>query len=362
MVSNLWSPDLLKNWEKQGKTEYLKWIKQKYKDNKTEWRTNLYELVMNGVSGAIKKDSVVSMLEELVDINEEYLSTLVDIFTLIDAELQGENRSNFYFIVKESEKMFTEQILKERLDIDTLQEVGILKNLNFQTKFIKVKTKLYYKQRKFNLFREESEGYSKLIVELNQERTEAELTSLLEIIKSLIGYFNLDPNRVLDIILETFENQLDKDALFIPLIRSYMSDQQVICEVLGFKYCSTANNISPSLQKLTAFMLRYKVIDLDNILPWLVPEDKVIFDDFEQDMKEAKEYVKKMAIISTKDKEEEKEEKKVLPDRFTKNQKFGLCQALIDINAWDVAQNLFNRYPDYCLSKQKMKENGFSKF
>ena len=69
-----------------------------------------------------------------------------------DCSAEGENRSNFYFIVKESEKMFTEQILKERLDIDTLQEVGILKNLNFQTKFIKVKTKLYYKQRKFNLF------------------------------------------------------------------------------------------------------------------------------------------------------------------------------------------------------------------
>lgn len=44
-----------------------------------------------------------------------------------------------------------------------------------------------YKQRKFNLFREESEGYSKLIVELNQERPESEVASTLEIVKSLIG-------------------------------------------------------------------------------------------------------------------------------------------------------------------------------
>lgn len=44
-----------------------------------------------------------------------------------------------------------------------------------------------YKQRKFNLFREESEGYSKLIVELNQERQGNEVASTLEIIKSLIG-------------------------------------------------------------------------------------------------------------------------------------------------------------------------------
>lgn len=50
-------------------------------------------------------------------------------------------------------------------------------------------TTLYfsYKQKKFNLFREESEGYSKLIVELNQERSESEVESVLEIVKSLIG-------------------------------------------------------------------------------------------------------------------------------------------------------------------------------
>ena len=45
-----------------------------------------------------------------------------------------------------------------------------------------------YKQRKFNLFREESEGYAKLIVELNQEITgKIDSKSILEIIKSLIG-------------------------------------------------------------------------------------------------------------------------------------------------------------------------------
>jgi THO complex subunit 2 len=32
-------------------------------------------------------------------------SAVVDLFTLIDAEVQGENRSNFYYIVKESEKV-----------------------------------------------------------------------------------------------------------------------------------------------------------------------------------------------------------------------------------------------------------------
>jgi len=45
-----------------------------------------------------------------------------------------------------------------------------------------------YKQRKFNLFREESEGYAKLITELNQEVSGSVTpANILEIIKSLIG-------------------------------------------------------------------------------------------------------------------------------------------------------------------------------
>ena len=45
-----------------------------------------------------------------------------------------------------------------------------------------------YKQQKFNLFREESEGYSKLIAELGHERRpEMTPVSMLDNIKSLIG-------------------------------------------------------------------------------------------------------------------------------------------------------------------------------
>ena len=137
------------------------------------------------------------------------------------------------------------------------------------------------------------------------------LTDKYIYISLISGYFNLDPNRVLDILLETFENRPQDDAVFIPLIRSYMSDQQVLCEVLGFKYCCTTNSTPFSLQKVTALMLQHEVISLDDILPWLIPDDKIIVRDYDQDMKLAKEYVRKMSVISTKDKEEEKEEKEV---------------------------------------------------
>ncbi len=46
-----------------------------------------------------------------------------------------------------------------------------------------------YKQQKFNLLREENEGYSKLVVELNQDFTDSGLTPKIvhENIKALIG-------------------------------------------------------------------------------------------------------------------------------------------------------------------------------
>ncbi|XP_015599457.1 THO complex subunit 2 isoform X2 [Cephus cinctus] len=349
-----WNAEMWKSWEKHGRSDFLKLIKHKFKEgNATEWRRGLYELISNGTLGTIKKDSVVSTLAEVMTIDDAIPSAIVDVFTLIDAEAHSNERNNFYYIVKESEKFLTDRILKERLEIETLQDVGTLKNRNFQTKFIKVKTKLYYKQRKFNLFREESEGYSKLIVELNQDRPECEVASVLEIVKSLIGYFNLDPNRVLDILLETFENRPEDDGLFIPLIRSYMSDQQVLCEVLGFKYRSTAMATPFSLQKVTALMLQHHVIKLDDILPWLVPDDRSIIKDHEQAMKQAKEYVRKLSVISTKDKEEVPEEKEVIQDKYSTNQKFGLCEALLEVGAWDIAQSLFNRLPDHCLTEQK---------
>lgn len=74
---------------------------------------------------------------------------ILDIVGIIDAETSSgltenlqEDRAAFCMIVKEVEKFLSEKLLKERLEIDTLQDVGTIKNKNFYTKFIKVKTKL----------------------------------------------------------------------------------------------------------------------------------------------------------------------------------------------------------------------------
>ncbi len=59
---------------------------------------------------------------------------------------------------------------------------------------------------------------------------------MLNSIKSLIGCFNLDPNRVLDIILECFEARLYLKDSFIPLIKNFLDNPSTLNQILAFKF------------------------------------------------------------------------------------------------------------------------------
>lgn len=82
----------------------------------------------------------------------------------------------------------------------------------------------------------------------------------------------MDPNRVLDIILESFEARPHLDKLFIPLIKNYMADPQVISEVLGFKLGNMEAQEykePPPIMTVIALLLQHELISLDDIYPWV---------------------------------------------------------------------------------------------
>ena len=57
-------------------------------------------------------------------------------------------------------------------------------------------------------------------------------------VATISGRFNLDPNRVLDIMLDAFEFHLEDEDFFITLLKEYSSnyDKSTVCHILGFKY------------------------------------------------------------------------------------------------------------------------------
>ncbi|XP_026677616.1 THO complex subunit 2 [Diaphorina citri] len=363
---------MLKNWEKSGRNDFLKKCKLyvascsgslvQGKDGElTDIMKDVYDLMSLAVKGSMKKDAIISVLNELSIIHPDMNSLILDIFNIFDVETSlldqsSKERVNLSSIIKASELIVTEKLMKERLEIDSLQEMKILTNRNFYSKFIKVKTKLYYKQRKFNLFREESEGFSKLITDLMRAHTSGETPEkCLEDVKSLIGCFNLDPNRALDVILELFEQHTDHYAFYIPLIKAYMPDPKILCEVLGFKFTSYHNSTEPtrrSLFILTATMLQHGIIHLDDVYIWLIPDDKVINKDFEKELSNAKEYVRKLNIVSTKEKEDKEDSKKDEQIRYEMNQKFGLAEALLQVGDWDTFVKMKEKLPGFCLVDQ----------
>jgi THO complex subunit 2 len=82
-------------------------------------------------------------------------------------------------------------------------------------------TQVNYKQQKYNLLQEESEGYAKLLHFLSETQTERNRTPLLHI----IGTFRLDPNRVLDLALDVLDAKLHQQQQQHPGDRTIGSPQ-----------------------------------------------------------------------------------------------------------------------------------------
>ena len=109
----------------------------------------------------------------------------------------------------------------EMLDKNTLEKIELTKAEIITRHLKRYRTLTFYAQKKFNLFREENEGFSKLIIELNQENIdENSVAQVKENIQKLIGYFQLDPNRLLDLILSSFQNNV-RNRAYLVLIREF---------------------------------------------------------------------------------------------------------------------------------------------
>merc|ERR1719457_160292 len=244
-------------------------------------------------------------------------------------------------------------MLKARFDLDTLAQLKVIADAKaFQQRYIKTKTRLFYKQLKFNLLREEMEGYSKLLVELGDVNNKYKLDSenTLEIVKSLIGCFNIDPNRALDILLEAMECHPDKsEQIFVPVIKEYLklAEKTTLCNLLGFKfthYQQKENSTPSSLYTLAALLVHYKLVSVDDLFVHLTPEDKQLKDKWNNFVKQVDlEAVRTTVMVLNKDdKKDDKPAKLDVMDGV--NQKFLLCEASLKIGDWKTACDVINKY------------------
>lgn len=110
------------------------------------------------------------------------------------------------------------QQMRRELDSTLLESLGLIRN-TFVRVGIRNTTNLLYRQSNYNLLREETEGYSKLMTELfttssNELPTSEVVEETFERVKGMIGAFDLDVGRVLDITLDVFAAVLVKQYRF----------------------------------------------------------------------------------------------------------------------------------------------------
>ncbi|KAG8710344.1 THO complex subunit 2, partial [Ceratobasidium sp. 394] len=128
---------------------------------------------------------------------------------------------------------------RERFDAGLIMAIKALfrQSASVRQRETKLRTATFYKQTRYNLLREQSEGYSKLVTELYQSvgpphdaATGRPVETRARIIQraqetwarmvALFGVFDLDPNRAVDIFLDCFETHLSSHwAFFLELLR-----------------------------------------------------------------------------------------------------------------------------------------------
>ena len=253
------------------------------------------------------------------------------------------------------------QLLKERVNDDLLEKLGFVASKKvFKQTLVKANTVKHYKQQKYNLLREESEGFSKLYIELllffSSITGPVSCDAMVQRVNSFIGCFQLDPNRSADVMMEAFErvvarknmNEFSQTA-FVTLLKLFNSTS--VTHILGFKFEAYSKPDSPdytprSLFQLAALLLKAKIVNIVELYPHvshsspspffraivglvlfsfgggsslvfqLSPDDKDLVKDREEFIKEAVNTLKRATEIrvnATDEKEEqekEEEEKK----------------------------------------------------
>ena len=206
-------------------------------------------------------------------------------------KIKTENYKNLVICLL-NEKIITKNELIEKLEKQTLNQIGLIDIKDFESKHTRINTKSF-EQTKFNLLREESEGYSELIsflFDINQLKInleQKEIETILEKIVKIIGYFNLDSYRVLDIAIEIFK--------YSPFNINYIKifdilNKNILIPIFDFKF--SENPTDKKLMVIAAQLITFKYISLDLFLQHINPSLSELQNNYIQKYQKIYDYIK----------------------------------------------------------------------
>ncbi|KAK9839458.1 hypothetical protein WJX81_003560 [Elliptochloris bilobata] len=180
------------------------------------------------------------------------------------------------------QRLMSKHLLMETMDSDTLAAIGCVPHDEiWRRKEVKENTRANLTQRKFNLMREESEGFAKLFTALNRFGAEALSEHRTEVLahelEQLVGCFELDPNRVLDFVLGAAVAVTSAGPL-LALLPLFSLDART--HVLGFRFQAHtfegAPPTPPALYRVAAAAVQAEQVGLEALAGHLAPADEAL--------------------------------------------------------------------------------------
>ncbi|RMX63474.1 hypothetical protein DD238_004333 [Peronospora effusa] len=287
----------LHHWTESGRPDVLAHLTRSLNDftgHKADSASDLprllYELVWIVLHAKLTKQEVLGLLKDAeLTKYPTACDLLTDLLWVIGNEVETNERGherhksrewrNLCAFVKNigEEKLLTLLSLKATLEFDLLHDAGLAPEPQLMTKkMVRINTKTLYTQTKYNLLREETEGFSKVLCLLHTGVTTSQLEATKTDLMALIGFFDLDANRVLDLVLDVYEMHPRNDC-FAQLLEIFKRDS--LPHIIGFKFqfykrdppAIEGVTTPRSLYRLAATLLKKGLLELDALLPHLSP-------------------------------------------------------------------------------------------
>jgi THO complex subunit 2 len=238
---HLLTDEVCQSWESSGRLSMMETGKQ-LRDNgdNVELGTLFQELLFAGMSGRIPPSEAGRMIKEIAWSGE----SAADLDMNIEADFSA-NLSDSQAVFLDTISVFVAEtpispqafsavvqssgippaLLRQELDVKFLEKLGLIRT-TFGRMAVRKTTNVLYRQANFNLLREESEGFAKLMTELfttsgNEPPTSDVVEDTVERVKAMIGSFDLDVGRALDVVLDVFGAVLVKQfRFFVKFLRA----------------------------------------------------------------------------------------------------------------------------------------------
>ncbi|KAJ9603308.1 THO2 plays a role in transcriptional elongation [Cladophialophora chaetospira] len=230
------TPETCESWETGGREDVLRQgLEGMQEDEGTQLTALMQELVQSVVYGRLSPSEAGDLVKQLLasEIQDDepqsvphptvLQAALLDSISVVfdnNPTLPLDRLSVFILATD-----IPHELLRHELDAALLEKFNMIRN-TFSRMGIRKQTNLLYRQANFNLMREESEGFAKLMTELfttssNEAPTADTVEETVEKVKAMIGAFDLDVGRSLDVVLDVCSAVLVKQCrFFVKFLRS----------------------------------------------------------------------------------------------------------------------------------------------